>query len=101
MTVEQLSTLQMFLLIAIFLLNIRAYILFYTDKKRAVQNKRNRIPENKLLVTAFLLGGLGSLLGMTTLRHKTKHLKFIFLIPIAAAITAYAIFFTWTQPLFF
>lgn len=97
--IEQLSILQIVTLVAIAFLNIRAFHLFYTDKKWAIQKQRNRIPEKKLLTAAFLLGGLGSLLGMTTQRHKTKHLKFTFLVPIAAAITVYTVIFIFTKQL--
>ena len=54
------------------------------DKRRAIK-KRWRIPERTLILTAFLGGGIGSLLGMYVFRHKTRHRKFVILIPIAAA----------------
>ena len=35
-----------------------------------------RIPENTLFLFAFLGGGIGTIAGMYTFRHKTKKLKF-------------------------
>lgn len=51
-----------------------------TDKQRARKNYW-RIPESTLLTAAALGGSIGSLLGMYTFRHKTKHLKFTLGIP--------------------
>ena len=57
------------------------------DKRRAIRNKW-RIPERTLLLIAFLGGGIGSFLGMRIFRHKTKHRKFVILLPIAAVLYA-------------
>ena len=57
------------------------------DKRRAVRNKW-RIPERTLLLIAFIGGGIGSFLGMRIFRHKTKHRKFVILLPIAAVLYA-------------
>ncbi|HBI72639.1 MAG TPA: DUF1294 domain-containing protein [Lachnospiraceae bacterium] len=57
------------------------------DKRRAIRN-RWRIPERTLLLIAFLGGGIGSFLGMRIFRHKTKHRKFVILLPIAAVLYA-------------
>ena len=45
------------------------------DKWKAKHN-RWRIKEATLMTVAALGGSVGSLLGMYTFRHKTKHLKF-------------------------
>lgn len=57
------------------------------DKRRAVRNKW-RIPESTLLLIAWIGGGIGSFLGMRIFRHKTKHRKFVILLPIAAVLYA-------------
>jgi uncharacterized membrane protein YsdA (DUF1294 family) len=57
------------------------------DKRRAIRNKW-RIPERTLLLIAFIGGGIGSFLGMRIFRHKTKHRKFVILLPIAAVLYA-------------
>ncbi len=58
------------------------FALMGVDKQRA-KNRAWRISERTLLLTAFLGGGFGSLAGMLIFRHKTKHVKFIILVPIA------------------
>ena len=50
------------------------------DKYKA-KKKLWRIPEATLLTIAVLGGSIGSLIGMYTFRHKTKHLKFTLGIP--------------------
>lgn len=55
------------------------------DKQRA-KRRAWRIPELTLLLIAFLGGGLGAFLGMYVFRHKTRHIKFVTLLPIAAGL---------------
>ena len=62
--------------------NIVTFALYGADKSKAKKKKR-RISETNLILCAFLMGGLGALLGMLVFRHKTKHLKFKLLIPFA------------------
>ena len=66
---------------AYLLINIAAYIAFALDKYRS---KRDlwRVKEATLLLLAALFGGVGAFLGMITLRHKTKHLKFTLTVPV-------------------
>lgn len=73
------------------LLCLLGYISMGIDKQKA-RTKAWRISERTLLLIAFLGGGLGSLIGMYTFRHKTKHTKFILLVPIATLISLYAAF---------
>lgn len=62
------------------------------DKSKAKRN-RWRIPESTLMTVAVLGGSIGSLLGMYTVRHKTRHPKFTIGIPtIAITQIALAIF---------
>ena len=51
------------------------------DKQKAKQRKR-RISEATLMLSAALMGGVGALLGMRAFRHKTKHLKFKIGVPL-------------------
>ncbi len=51
------------------------------DKHKARKNLW-RIPEKTLIGIAALGGSVGSLLGMYTVRHKTKHPKFTVGIPV-------------------
>ena len=58
-----------------------AFIMFGIDKLHAVRKKR-RIPELWLLISAFIGGGAGALLGMIVFRHKIRHAKFYVTVPI-------------------
>ena len=62
-------------------MNVLAYILMAVDKTNAIRKAR-RIPEAVLLLTAALGGSLGAWLGMVSLHHKTKHKKFLILVPL-------------------
>lgn len=77
--------------------NLTVFILYGIDKDKAKKGAR-RIPEKTLLWCAFLLGGIGGIAGMLTFRHKTQHLRFRILLPLAllvtlAAVAAYLYFF--------
>ncbi len=58
------------------IINVIAFAMMGTDKKRAVQ-KKWRIPEAHLFGVAVLGGSLGAVLGMQCFRHKTKHWYFV------------------------
>ena len=62
-------------------MNAAAYILMAVDKTNAMRKAR-RIPEAVLLLIAALGGSLGEWLGMVSLHHKTKHKKFLILVPV-------------------
>lgn len=68
------------LLIYLFIINAAGFFSMLADKFFA-KKKCRRVPEAQLLTIALLGGSLGSLLGMYTVRHKTKHLKFTVGIP--------------------
>lgn len=53
----------------------------YIDKEKAKRNKW-RIKESTLLAIAAFGGSVGAYLGMKIFRHKTKHTKFKYGIPI-------------------
>ncbi len=63
------------------LVNIIAFITIYIDKKKAIKHKW-RIKESTLFLLSIIGGSIGTLLGMYTFRHKTKHLKFTLGIPL-------------------
>lgn len=64
------------------LVNLLTFVLYGADKLRAKQANR-RISERTLLLLPYLGGSMGALLGMWIFRHKTKHLKFRILVPLA------------------
>lgn len=69
-----------YLLAYLLIINAAGFLLMRSDKVRARKN-RWRIPEATLMTVAALGGSAGSLLGMYTFRHKTRHLKFTLGIP--------------------
>ncbi len=70
------------ILVYFVLINLVTFLLYGSDKSKA-RRHRYRISEFRLILPAFLGGGLGAFLGMRVFRHKTLHRKFQILIPIA------------------
>ena len=68
------------ILLYLLIVNAIAFILMLADKRMAQKNLW-RIPEATLLMSAAIGGSIGSLAGMYTFRHKTKHLKFTLGVP--------------------
>ena len=64
------------------------------DKHKARKN-RWRIPEATLMGVAVLGGSIGSLIGMYTVRHKTKHPKFTVGIPLILIVQLTAAYFVY------
>lgn len=60
--------------------NISAIAVYGWDKLSAKQGWQ-RVPEKILLLLALLGGSLGAMAAMTFFRHKTRHLKFIYGVP--------------------
>ena len=71
----------LYFLIYLLLINALGFALMLIDKWKAKHN-RWRIPEATLMSVAALGGSVGSLLGMYTVRHKTRHIKFTLGIPL-------------------
>ena len=70
---------------ALGLMNLITFLVYAYDKRIAQQKKgMRRVPERTLLLLAFFGGFLGALLGMFLCRHKTKHVRFRILVPLAA-----------------
>ena len=70
-----------YLLIYLLIINAVGFVLMLVDKFKA-KKKLWRIPEATLMTVAAIGGSIGSLLGMYTFRHKTKHYKFTVGIPL-------------------
>lgn len=62
--------------------NLIALVFYERDKKKAKKGKW-RTPEATLIGLAWLFGSVGALCGMYMFRHKTKHIKFVLLVPLA------------------
>ncbi len=69
---------------ALGIMNIVTFAVYAYDKHIAQQNRgKRRVPERTLILLAFCGGFLGAALGMALCRHKTKHAKFLILVPLA------------------
>lgn len=85
------------MLIYLSLISAAAVILTLYDKIAAKKLPDKRIPENVLLIPAFMGGAAAEYLTMLLIRHKTRHRKFMLTLPllivihvvIAAFINAY------------
>lgn len=63
------------LLVYLLIINAVGFILMLVDKVKAKKNLW-RIPEATLFLVAAIGGSVGSILGMYTFRHKTRHRRF-------------------------
>lgn len=68
------------MLIYLVIINIIGFYIMWSDKRRAKWGKW-RVPENALFLITALGGGIGTIAGMYTFRHKTKKLKFTIGLP--------------------
>ena len=62
------------------IVNLLGFALMGIDKRKAIKGAF-RIPEATLFMVAIIGGSIGSILGMYTFRHKTRHLKFVYGLP--------------------
>ncbi|WP_026654350.1 MULTISPECIES: DUF1294 domain-containing protein [Butyrivibrio] len=69
------------LTVYIIAVNIIGFALMGNDKRRARKNAF-RIPEATLFAFSIIGGSIGTLIGMYTFRHKTKHMTFKIGIPV-------------------
>ena len=69
------------IIIYLAVINIFGFLSMAIDKFKAKHNKW-RIPEKTLFIFAILGGSIGSIAGMYTFRHKTKHTHFIIGMPL-------------------
>ena len=69
------------ILIYLFIMNAAGFLVMTADKLFA-QSGAWRVPERSLLGISVFGGSIGVLLAMYTVRHKTKHLKFVIGVPL-------------------
>lgn len=73
------------LLVYLLIVNAVGFVIMLADKLKAKRGAW-RIPEATLMTIAAIGGSVGSLLGMYTFRHKTRHPKFTIGIPLILAL---------------
>ena len=72
------------------IMNVTAFLLMRTDKRRA-RHQEERIPERVLLLVAAFFGALGASLAMYIYHHKTRHLRFAVGLPMMFLLQVYVI----------
>lgn len=70
-----------FILIYLLIINAAGFLVMTIDKLYARKNMW-RIPERTLMGIAAIGGSIGVLTAMYTVRHKTKHMKFVIGVPL-------------------
>ena len=81
------------ILLYLLIINAAGFLVMTVDKLYAKKNMW-RIPERTLLGMAVFGGSIGVWAGMYTVRHKTKHLKFVIGVPAILAVqTGLALYF--------
>lgn len=78
------------MLIYLCIVNAIGFALMLLDKAKAKKNLW-RIPERTFFLIACIGGSLGCILGMYTVRHKTKHPKFTIGMPLIFALQVVAV----------
>lgn len=87
--------LKTFLVSFLILMNLLGFTAMYLDKQKA-RKRAFRIPEATLFKIALMGGSLGSILGMYTFRHKTRHASFIYGMPAIFLLQLLLLFFLYT-----
>jgi uncharacterized membrane protein YsdA (DUF1294 family) len=72
-------------------INLISMIVMRIDKNKAKKHEW-RISENMLFMLALCMGSIGIWAGMYLFKHKTKHYKFVFGIPVIIILQAIAFY---------
>ena len=75
MTIQEIFTLKN-IIIYFVVINLIGFLIMYIDKQKAKKGKW-RIPEKVLFIITALGGGIGTIAGMYTFRHKTQKVAFV------------------------
>lgn len=78
-TIQEIFTVKNILLYLL-MINLIGFFMMWSDKRKAKKGKW-RIPEQTLFIVTALGGGIGTIAGMYTFRHKTQKLKFTIGLP--------------------
>ena len=73
------------ILLYLLIMNAAGFLVMTADKLFAKSNAW-RVPERNLLGIAAIGGSIGVWLAMYTVRHKTKHIKFVIGVPVILAL---------------
>ena len=81
----------LFVALLLAFVNIISFGLYGSDKVRA-RRRAERIPERLLLGIALLGGALGAIVAMYMFRHKTRHMRFVVLVPLFLLAQLYVLY---------
>lgn len=73
-------------------MNLFGFFIMWLDKRKARKGSW-RIPEKTLFVVTALGGGIGTIIGMYTFRHKTQKLNFVIGFPFITILEIIAIIY--------
>ena len=79
------------LLLYMLFINVVALIMYGVDKYKAVHSAW-RISERVLLLVALIGGAMGAMIGMYLFRHKTRHARFVVLVPLFLVTQLYLVY---------
>lgn len=82
------------------LINLTGFCLMGIDKRKAVKGAF-RIPEATLFLVALIGGSIGSIAGMYTFRHKTRHFTFVYGMPAILILQVILIILLYNAPVQF
>ena len=80
------------IIIYFIIINIIGFLAMYIDKQKAKKGKW-RIPEKTLFIITALGGGIGTIAGMYTFRHKTQKVAFVIGFPFITILEIIAIIY--------
>ena len=80
------------IIIYLIIINLIGFSAMYIDKQKAKKGKW-RIPEKTLFIITALGGGLGTIAGMYTFRHKTQKIAFVIGFPLITILEIIAILY--------
>lgn len=80
------------IIIYFIVINIIGFLIMYVDKQKAKKGKW-RIPEKVLFIITALGGGIGTIAGMYTFRHKTQKIAFVIGFPAITILEILAIIY--------
>ena len=69
------------IIIYFIVINIIGFFIMWLDKRKAIKGSW-RIPEKTLFIITALGGGIGTIAGMYTFRHKTQKIQFVVGFPV-------------------
>ena len=90
-TINEIFTLKN-IMIYFIVINLFGFFIMWLDKRKAEKGAW-RIPEKTLFIVTALGGGIGTIAGMYTFRHKTQKLNFVIGFPFITILEIIAIIY--------